>query len=79
MTPTLEDIQTTVRLQLGLKEIPGPKTYLIEELGAESADIVNLIATLEEKYQIFIAEEKLMTIHTVADLHTLVINQLDQA
>jgi acyl carrier protein len=72
MSATLAEIQTIVRLQLGLKEAPGPHTHLIEELGAESADIVNLIATLEEKYRIFIAEEELMDIQTVTDLHRLV-------
>jgi len=78
MSATLEDIQTIVRLQLGLTEIPGLHTHLIEELGAESADIVNLIATLEEKYRIFINEEELVNIQTVTDLHRLVNHQLNQ-
>ncbi len=71
MTLPIEDITTLVRLQLGLKEI-APNNRLIEELGAESADVVNIIAAIEEKYNIFIGEEELINIHTVADLHRLV-------
>ncbi len=68
---TLNEIETIVRLQLGLKKVSA-KNYLVEELGAESADVVNIIAAIEEKYQIFIAEEELINIQTIEDLCDLV-------
>ncbi len=68
---TLNEIEPIVRLQLGLKKVSA-KNYLVEELGAESADVVNIIAAIEEKYQIFIAEEELINIQTIEDLCDLV-------
>ncbi|MCP4540882.1 MAG: hypothetical protein GY832_27415 [Chloroflexi bacterium] len=71
MKPTIDEIKTLVRLQLGLKKVRA-EHYIVEELGAESIDMVNIIATAEEKYQIFIAEEELINIRTVSDLYNLV-------
>ena len=75
MNPTIDEITTLVRLQLGLKEVH-PEHYLIEELGADSADVVNIIAAIEEKYNIFIDEEELINIRTVTDLHNQVQNRV---
>ncbi len=72
---TLDEIKTIVRLQLGLKDVRA-KNYLVEELGAESADVINIIATIEEKYQIFIAEEELINIQTLEDLYNLVTGRI---
>jgi acyl carrier protein len=71
MRPTIDEIITLVRLQLGLKRVRAEQ-YIVEELGAESADVVNIIATVEEKYQIYIAQDELINIRTVADLYELV-------
>lgn len=49
---------------------------LIETLGAESADVMNLVATLEERFAIEVAEEELPQLRTVSDLHALVCRQL---
>ena len=46
----------SVALQLGARTVQ-PGDRLIEELGAESADVLNLVATLEDRYQIEIDEE----------------------
>jgi acyl carrier protein len=74
MQPTIDQIQTIVKLQLGLKEVD-PKQNLVEALGAESVDVVNIIATVEEKYGIFIPEDKLLNIHTITDIYNLVKTQ----
>ncbi len=74
MHVTIDQIQTIIKLQLGLKEVE-PEQRLVEELGAESADVVNIIATVEEKYDIFIPEDELIKIRTVTDLYNLVKNQ----
>ncbi|MCA9982031.1 MAG: hypothetical protein KDD89_14405, partial [Anaerolineales bacterium] len=70
MPPTilLEDICTIVRLQLGLKQVR-PSDLLLAELGAQSFDVVNIVATIENKYQLFIEESDLAQIERVADLH----------
>lgn len=64
----IKEIISIVRLQLGVKEI-SEEDRLVEDLGAESADIANIIATLEEKYDLFIREEKIAQIKTVKDIH----------
>ncbi len=75
MNLTIDDIKTLVRLQLGLKEVQ-EEQHIVEDLGAESVDVLNIIATIEEKYQIFIAEEELLRIHTVIDLYNMVLKRI---
>jgi acyl carrier protein len=41
---------------------------LIEDLGAESIDLVTVVAVIEETYLIIIDEERLPLIRTVRDL-----------
>lgn len=71
MAPTLSDVQTVIRLQLGLKHVQA-NDHLVEQLGAESADIVNIVVALEEKYGIEIDESSMAEIGTVAELYELV-------
>ncbi len=40
----------------------------MSDLGAESADLVNLIAAVEDKYDIVVGEEELPDLRTVRDL-----------
>ena len=67
---TMDQIQTVVGLQLGRAEVP-PEARIIEDLGAESMDVVGIVAAVEDKYRIVIAEEEVPTIHTVRDLYDL--------
>lgn len=69
--PAISDIQTIVRLQLGLKEVE-TGDHLVEQLGAESADIVNIVVALEEKYGIVIDETAMADLETVEDLFHIV-------
>jgi acyl carrier protein len=71
MDVTIEDIQTVVAVQLGRKRVP-PDARIIEDLGAESLDVVNIVAALEERYGILIEEVELPDLVTVADLHACV-------
>ncbi len=64
----LDDICSLVRLQLGLARV-GADDHLMSDLGAESADLVNLIAAVEDKYGLEIGEEELADIRTVRDLY----------
>jgi acyl carrier protein len=75
MLPTLDEIARMVSLQLGIRAVKG-SDHLVEELGAESADLMNLAATLDERYQVSLDESALARVQTVADLHALVVSQL---
>lgn len=67
----MDEINKLVSLQLGVRHVK-ESSLLVEELGAESADVVNIIAVLEEKYQIIVKETEIAKIRTPADLFTLV-------
>ena len=71
----VEEINKLVSLQLGVRDVK-EDSLLVEELGAESADIVNIIAVLEEKYQVVVKETEIATIRTPADLFTLVVEKI---
>ncbi len=76
MSILVEDIISIVSLQLGVKHVVEDQR-LIEDLGAESADIANIIAVLEEKYALFINEEMIAKIKSVKDLYEVVTEQLN--
>ena len=63
----ITEIIQLVALQLGKHRV-APEDRFIEDLGAESIDIVNIIATAEERYGLFISEEAMGRIRTPGDL-----------
>jgi len=71
---SMDEINKLVSLQLGVRVVK-QDSLLVEELGAESADVVNIIAVLEEKYQIVVKETEIAKIRTPADLFTLVVEK----
>ena len=71
----MDEINKLVSLQLGVRVVTAD-ALLVEELGAESADVVNIIAVLEEKYQIVVKESEIAKIRKPADLYALVIEKL---
>ena len=71
----LEDIKRLVGLQLGVHNV-GEHDRLLEDLAAESADVANLIASVEEKYKITIKESEIAKIFTPNDLFKLVEDRL---
>ena len=64
---TLDDVRSLVCLQLGRSRVDADAD-LVSDLGAESADLVNLIAALEDKYGIVVGEEELPDLKSVRDL-----------
>ena len=62
-----QEILELVALQLGADAVR-PEDRLAEQLGAESADVLNLVATLEDRYRIEIDEEEIPGLSTVADV-----------
>ena len=61
------DLTDLVARQLGRPDV-GLDDRLIEDLGAESMDLVTVVAVIEETCQVSIAEERLPLIRTVRDL-----------
>jgi len=72
-----QEIVEIVALHLGAHTVEAADR-LVEELGAESADVLNLVATLEDRYEIEIDEEEIPQLSTVADVHQLVRRRLQE-
>jgi acyl carrier protein len=72
---TIEDISTLVGVQLGKRGVK-PDDRFLEDLGAESMDVVNIAAAVEDKYRIRINESEIGGIRTPSDLLRLVQERL---
>jgi acyl carrier protein len=67
----IDDIVEMVSLQLGRRGVSA-EHRILEDLGAESVDLVNIVARVEDRYAVTIEEEELPDIVTVADLYQCV-------
>jgi len=70
-TINMDEIKKMVGIQLGVRTVEA-QDRLVEDLGAESADVANLVAAVEERYQVSIKESEIATIITPNDLFELV-------
>ena len=73
---TQDEIRKLVELQLGKRSVRDTDR-LVEELGAESIDVANLVAAAEDKYGIIVKESEIAHIFTPADLFELVQKRLN--
>ena len=71
MPVALDEIRTLVRLQLGAREARA-EDRIVEDLGAESLDIVGILAAVEDRFGVSLDETAIPEIRTVADLHRTV-------
>ena len=78
MLAVLEEVSRTVGLVLGRRNVTADQR-LIEDLGAESADILNIMVTLEQKYGVKIDEAEMTAAATVRDLHDLLVKMTHAA
>ncbi len=76
MKPTAEEIRKLVGRQLGLREVR-LEDDIAADLGAVSADIINIVAALEDLYGVVIGEEELPDLRTVDQLHRLVCERVE--
>ncbi len=67
---TIDEIRAIISVQLGNPNVR-PEDHIIEDLDAESADIVGIVAAVEDKFGLTIEEEELADIHTVEGLFLL--------
>jgi acyl carrier protein len=67
MNGNADRIRELIARQLGIHEV-GLNDRLIEDLGAESIDLVTIVAVIEETYAVSIDEERLPLLRTPADL-----------
>jgi len=69
MSETLKKLQKTIREQFGVREEEViPTANLIEDLGADSLDHVELVMALEEDFNIEISDEEAEKFVTVQDI-----------
>jgi acyl carrier protein len=68
---TMDEIRKMVGVQLGVRSV-ADHDRLVEDLGAESADVANLVAAVEERYRVSIKESEIAGIRTPQDLFELV-------
>jgi acyl carrier protein len=69
--PSMDEIKKLVGLQLGVRNVKDTDRF-VEDLGAESADVANLISSVEEKYRVEIKESEIALIFTPLDLLNLI-------
>ena len=53
-----------------------PETNIIEDLGADSLDIVELISALEDEFDLVITDERVRELYTVKDVAEFIENLL---
>ena len=67
-TVNITDIKTLIGNQLGSNGISDDQR-IVEDLGAESADVANIIAAVEDKYGISVPEDDIKNLSTVRDVY----------
>jgi acyl carrier protein len=74
---TFETVRTLLARQLEIRpDTIGEKTKILDDLGADSLDLVELITTLEEGYNIIITSDLSGEIITVGDIVSFIDRQL---
>jgi acyl carrier protein len=72
---TIEEVSRLVSVQLGKRHL-NPDDRFFEDLGAESMDVVNIAAAVEDRYRIQIKESEIADIRTPSDLLRLIQKRL---
>lgn len=75
MSPTAEKVRAILAAQLDIDEDKITKdTNIAEELGADSLDLVELMMSVEEEFDVTIEEDKVQSFKTVADVAAYIDN-----
>lgn len=66
---TLDRIKSLLSSQLGIKEEKIQlKSRILEDLGADSLDLVELLMTLEDEFNVTVSDEDAIKLKTVEDI-----------
>lgn len=64
-----EKVKSILADQLGLKEDKiKPESRIVEDLGADSLDVVELLMTMEDDFGVSVSDEEAVKLKTVADI-----------
>ena len=64
-----EKLRALLAEQLGISvDDITPETNIIDDLGADSLDIVELLAALEEEFDLLITDERVRELYTVREV-----------
>ena len=76
-TEQIEQLRKLVSDQLGVdpSEIL-PEAHILDDLGADSLDVVELVMAIEEAFDIEISDEDAESMRTVADVEKYVIKRI---
>lgn len=65
----IDKIKKVLSSQLNISEDKiKPEAKLVEDLGADSLDMVEMLMTLEDQFGVTISDEEALNIKTVADI-----------
>ena len=71
----IEKVKELVAEQLGVdKDTVKLESNIIEDLGADSLDVIEMLMTLEEEFGISIPDEKINQIKTIGEIVELIEN-----
>ncbi len=69
----IDKVKELVAEQLGIsKDTITAESNIIEDLGADSLDVIEMLMTLEEEYGITIPDEKISQIKTIGQIVELI-------
>ena len=69
----LEKVKKMVAEQLGISEDEvKPESNIIEDLGADSLDVIEMLMALEEEYGITIPDDKINQVKTISEIVDLI-------
>lgn len=80
MESILEKVKEVIKEQLGVEDLETvtTETTFIDDLGADSLDIVELIMALEEEFDIEVPEVEAEKIVTVGDVVTYIFEKTEE-
>jgi len=69
----IEKVKELVAEQLGIsKDTILPESNIIEDLGADSLDVIEMLMTLEDEYGITIPDDQINQVRTIAQIVELI-------
>jgi len=74
----LDKLKSILSAQFGIDEDQiTENTDVVNDLGADSLDVVEMMMSLEDEFGILIEDEQLTELHTVGDVVNCIENMLD--